>query len=284
MATPAVLALRSALNEDRSRLANLLHFETYVHRHLDWRRPLDWLGKEPYLVAEHSGELVAALACPPDPPGVSWIRLFAASRKPGREAAWKLLWGAAQEQLSESSEVVAIPLHDWFSDLLAESQFEHIDDVVVLDWQESYGFGSPNQKEKRAAIREMRSEDLLAVHAVDHAGFPPLWHHSLDTIQLAFNQAAVATVIELEHDIVAYQISTLSSQGLHLARLAVHPNWQGRHLALSLVENLQEHIIREDVPRLTVNTQQSNEPSLGLYKKAGFRLTGEAFPVYHFAT
>jgi len=32
--------------------------------------------------------------------------------------------------------------------------------------------------------------------------------------------------------------------------------------------------------RLTVNTQGINMPSLALYKKAGFKLTGEKLPVF----
>ena len=43
------LPVRTARPDDRQALANLIHFEVYVHRHLDWRHPLDWLGCQPYL-------------------------------------------------------------------------------------------------------------------------------------------------------------------------------------------------------------------------------------------
>jgi ribosomal-protein-alanine N-acetyltransferase len=80
--------------------------------------------------------------------------------------------------------------------------------------------------------------------------------------------------------VAAYQISTPSSQGLHLARLATHPNFQGRGLAKALILHVQEQVARRPHQRLTVNTQDNNIPSLGLYQKLGFKLTGEAFPVY----
>ncbi len=56
--------IRSAQAEDRQNLANLIHFEEHVHRHLDWRGPLDWIGSQPYLVYEQRKQLLAALSLP----------------------------------------------------------------------------------------------------------------------------------------------------------------------------------------------------------------------------
>ena len=54
--------------KDRTQLASLIHFSTYVHRHLDWRSPLDWIGHPPYYVLESNDRLIASLACSPDIP------------------------------------------------------------------------------------------------------------------------------------------------------------------------------------------------------------------------
>jgi ribosomal protein S18 acetylase RimI-like enzyme len=281
MATPAVLTLRKAQEEDRGRLANLLHFEAHVHRHLDWRHALDWLGRHPFLVAENSGRLGAALACPPDPPSIAWLRLFAVSARTTPSEAWKVLWPAAEEQLAEKvNQVVAIPLYGWFNELLSASQFEHVHNVVVLEWEPEFEKSLLNQGEQVADVRAMRNEDLASVLAVDNGGFPPLWQHSLETIQMAFAHCSNATIIEVEGEVAAYQISTISGQGLHLARLAVHPKWQGKHFAQSLVHKLQSEVGQLQKQRLTVNTQDINKPSLALYEKAGFKFTNESFPVY----
>src|SRR3989304_2504962 len=95
------MIVRSATNEDRQSLANLIHYEVYVHRHLDWRPPIDWVGRQPCLVAERNGHLIAALICPPDPPEVAWIRLFAVSQDAALEEAWNILWVRALNQLNE---------------------------------------------------------------------------------------------------------------------------------------------------------------------------------------
>ena len=85
------ISVRLAQNKDRRHLASLIHFSPWVHRHLDWRPPLDWIGHQPYLVAELDNQIVAALTCPPDPPEVAWIRLFAASNELPVEKAWSFL-------------------------------------------------------------------------------------------------------------------------------------------------------------------------------------------------
>ncbi|HRN50045.1 MAG TPA: GNAT family N-acetyltransferase [Anaerolineales bacterium] len=278
---PAVFPLRPAIEEDRSRLANLLHFETHVHRHLDWRLPLDWLGHSPFLVSEQSARILAALACPPDPPGVAWIRLFAVTTRVDIGAAWQGLWAEAHQTLAEMQvlEAAAIPLNEWFARELRATQFAHTHNVVVLNWNARQTVADrPGQ----GLVRPMAVGDLPAVYEVDKAAFVPLWQNPLQALEHAFEQAGYATVIEDEGRVVAYQISTLSAHGLHLARLATHPSAQGRGLALTLTTDLQRQVQKGNELRLSVNTQDNNQPSLALYKKLGFTLTGETFPVYEF--
>jgi ribosomal protein S18 acetylase RimI-like enzyme len=278
MASPAVLDIRPAEEKDRSRLTHLLHFETYVHRHLDWRQPVDWLGNQPYFVIERAGRVSAALACPPDPPNVAWIRLFACTSRLGATEAWELLWPEARAALRhlEAEQAVALPLHKWFRHLLEAHDFKHAHNVVVLDWQPTPDYEPP----KTHPVRAMRVSDLEAVQRVDNAAFPPLWRNSLNAVELSFKQAAYARVIEEDGRLAAYQISTPSSQGLHLARLAVDPDFQGRGLAFALGQDVKRHASQYAMQRVTVNTQTTNVASLGLYKKMGFDYTGDEYPVY----
>ena len=86
--TREAISVRLAQEKDRRHLANLIHFSNSVHRHLDWRSPLDWIGYQPYIVAEREGCILAALACPPDPPEVAWIRLLAVANEITAEEAF----------------------------------------------------------------------------------------------------------------------------------------------------------------------------------------------------
>jgi ribosomal protein S18 acetylase RimI-like enzyme len=238
------------------------------------------LGREPYYVLEAGERLNAALASPPDPPGVAWVRIFAVATRLDPNEAWTNLWTQTKERLAELEveSVAAIPLHDWFLKILANSKFLQAHHVVVLDWKTQ---GKSEAENNHLNIRKMTPSDLEGVFEVDKAAFLPLWQNSLEAVEMAFEQSGYATLIETDGKIAAYQISTRSSQGLHLARLATSPTFQGRGLATAIVKDVQKQA-RRNQDRLTVNTQDINTPSLALYKKLGFEFTGERFPVYQY--
>ncbi|MEN4100464.1 MAG: hypothetical protein ROW52_11115, partial [Anaerolineaceae bacterium] len=74
---PSDQSIRPATRQDRSLITSLLKYETMSHCHLDWRTPLDWLGSQPFWLIERNQRPLAALACPPDPPEIAWVRFFA---------------------------------------------------------------------------------------------------------------------------------------------------------------------------------------------------------------
>lgn len=280
MVIKAQAAVRQAESKDRQQLTNLLHFETEVHRHLDWRPPLDWIGQAPYLVAEMNNRLIAALACPPDPPDVAWIRMFVTNANTTADKAWKMFWPIIEAHFTGQPEtiVAAIPMQKWFSRLLVDNDFEHIHDVVMLMWES--GNKVIPEKKTPATIRAMRETDLEMVAELDAAAFGAIWYVSQDSLWLALQQSVIATVAEKDGKMVGYQISTPSPVGAHLARLAVHPDEQNLGTGFALLAQLMNQLYKGKGRRITVNTQDMNEHSLALYKKAGFTLTGEKYPVF----
>ena len=277
------LTVRSAGQEDQRSLAQLVHFETFVHRHLDYRAPLDWLGSELFLVLEQQERVEAALVCPPDPPKVAWIRLFAASRQLKPQKAWEAMWCQAKEELSRTPSVVwaaAIPLQNWFRSLLEKSQFSISHHIVMMKWE--------RQPIKNGAIpswlsiRSMMPDDLSAILIVDEAAFVPVWQNSLISLEVAFRQAGIATVAEIDGHIVGYQISTPTHMGGHLARLAVLPAFQGQGLGNALLLDLLTQFERRGALVVSVNTQKDNLASISLYKKNGFKYSGEEYPIFQY--
>jgi len=277
--------VRPAEMHDRQRIANIMHFEQYVHRHLGWRSPIEWVGRQPFLLAEEEGEPRAVLACPPDPPGVAWIHLFAVSGWEHLETYWDMLWEEARRALSEHQPVVcaALPLQPWFKRLLVRGGFQVATQVVMLSWDQAVA--PPPRALPGTRIRPMALDDLPAVHAVDAAAFELLWGHSLPMLESAYRQAAIATVAESQGRIVGYQMSTATGHwGGHLARLAVLPEHQGRGIGSALVRDVLNHFVNKRIGHVTVNTQQENAASLRLYRALGFRLTGERMAMYACST
>ena len=272
--------VRSALLTDQRQIANLMHFSPTIHRHLDWRYPLDWIGSAPFFVLENQGQIISALACPPDPPSIAWVRLFVNSGKLSLEESWQMLWDAARLDLAHKQgfTVAAIVLQDWYHSLLINSGFFSRQSIVMLerDQQAPVDIALP----AGFSIRGMFQYDLPAVAEVDAAAFQPLWQNSLPSLERAYPQAVLATVVEANGQVFGYQLSTRNPLGAHLARLAVCPELQGRGIGRALVADLIQQAQRRSMYHLTVNTQSDNSASLALYKKIGFQETGERYPVY----
>jgi ribosomal protein S18 acetylase RimI-like enzyme len=272
--------VRPAVIRDQQQIANLMFFETHVHRHLDWRTPLEWLGSPFYWVVENSSQIIAALACPQDPPGIAWVRLFAHAGHFSLTETWDALWETASQDLSQAggATVAVIALHEWLRDLVQTSGFDSTQEIVMLEWS---GLTLPQiMKPTGIFIRSMTVQDLPVVAEVDEVAFGPIWQNSLPALNKAFSQAGFATLAEMDGRIIGYQISTQNPFGAHLARLAVRPEMQGKGIGAALVADLTAELLRRGLTRLTVNTQDDNKTSLALYDRIGFRRTGEHYPVF----
>jgi ribosomal protein S18 acetylase RimI-like enzyme len=277
--------VRPAHPEDHQKLSSLIFYETHLHRHLDWRSPLEWLGDPFFWALDEGRQLSAALACPIEMDGIAWVRLFVFAGGWSAEHAWHVLWQTARADIAHAggAHVAVIAMQSWLQRILADSGFESRQQIVMLEWHHGSASQLWSESEAQAIrIRKMTQADLPAVQSVDAASFDPLWQNSLETLQRAFSQSLLATVAETEAGLVGYQISTGSGQRAHLARLAVHPNWQGRGMGRALLRDLFSKLVNNGIYKLSVNTQNDNVISLGLYQRMGFLRTGEQYPVYVF--
>ncbi len=273
--------VRPAELRDHHQLSNLIFFETRLHRHLDWRSPLEWLGAPYYWALDEGGQITAALACPEEIAGIAWVRLFVYAGRWAAENAWQLLWTTARQEigLAGGSKVAAIAIQPWFESILAASGFQSHQQIVLLEWRYQ---PSVERKPEGIHIRKMTEADLPDVEKTDAASFDPLWQNPLETLHRAFAQAYYATVAENEKGIIGYQLSTGGGQRAHLARLAVHPAGQGKGVGGALLSDLFTYLTYTSIPKLSVNTQSDNRVSLSLYQRMGFVRTGEQYPVYTF--
>jgi|UPI00046F568C N-acetylglutamate synthase-like GNAT family acetyltransferase len=273
------LIVRQAIPADYASLTALLETAPNLHRHLDWRPPLDWLGREPFFLVEQNKNILAALACPPDPANIAWIRLFAVHSSLPIQTAWNMLYPLVKAFNDRQPEIstAGIIIFPWFGDLLKNAGFRLHQEIVVLEWDNI--LPPPVYSNTLITIRTMEPPDLLDVARVDHLAFDPLWQNSQESLELALQQSSCATIAELAGEIVGYQISTSAGYSAHLARLAVLPEMQKRSIGYWLVRDLLERFSHQELYRVTVNTQDNNLASLALYQKLGFWLTGDRFQV-----
>jgi ribosomal protein S18 acetylase RimI-like enzyme len=274
------LQVRPAVLTDQRQISNLIHFSSTVHRHLDWRGPLEWIGSPPFYVLESRGEVVAALGCPPEPPSVAWVRLFVNSGRIPVQESWQVLWDRAHSDLIQKGQFVtaAIVLQEWLRDLLLSNGFTSHQSIVML----VRDGGAPIEKAMppEISIRSMMPYDLPAVADVDTSAFEVLWQNTFPVLERAYPQTVWPTLAEMSGEVIGYQLSTRNPLGVHLARLAVRPGMQGKGLGYALVASLIQQAGRHGISHLTVNTQSDNGTSLALYQRMGFRETGERYQVY----
>jgi ribosomal protein S18 acetylase RimI-like enzyme len=265
---------------DHSVLVDFLQGDTRIHRHLDWRPPIEWLGTHPFWAMERNGKIQSVIAVPDDPPGIFWVRIFACKEGLDLDHAWKILfekaWGEIQSQ--EAHLVAALAYEEWFNQLLKANGWVENQRVVLLKF---------TQRAKEMVdlsgdylLRPMVPADLDKVTEIDKRCFEPLWQQSKDATLKAYQQSSYSTVVEFQNEVVGYQVSTTASFNAHLARLAVLPEHRGKQIGSTLVQDMLFRFNQPLIKEITVNTQQDNASSQRLYLKLGFEKTGESFPIF----
>ena len=270
---------RQTTPADHRLVDTLLAGARWRHAHLDWLDAVDLLGHSPFLLATDHDRTSACLACPPDPPGFAWIRVFASNSELMPAEAWASLWPAASSRARQLGATIAAALsaEPWMVSLLRHSGFEETNCVVFLEHR---GLVPASPPPAGVRIRSYQPRDLDVLLDLDQQAFPGLWGYSLPVLSAAIEQAALVTVLEGSGEIVGYQLSTASALGAHLARLAVLPPHQGQGYGSALVQHLLHAFGLRGFDRVSVNTQADNRASLTLYRRLGFADLGQAYPVF----
>jgi ribosomal protein S18 acetylase RimI-like enzyme len=273
------IVIRKATFDDYAPLANFLSFEYFIHRHLDWRSALDWLGKHPFLVAERDNEILACFAAPNDVPDSTWVRLFACSASISRQEVWENFFEKALQLFNPNIEIIGVlAIENWLLHLIEKTKFQLSQEIIVFEKTINEFLDIKNRNDIQ--IRLMDSDDLKRVVNLDSICFPSLWQMPLETMNLAYLQSGYATVVENGEEIIAYQITTENFSSAHLARIAVLPAFQNNGIAGYLVSDLNNYYKKLGFSRITVNTQNDNKTSTLLYRKFGFTLLPDHYPVF----
>lgn len=278
MAAP-LTAIRPATLADWDAIQPLLTDAGYLHTHSDWHKPRAWLLRHPFMLAWSGGRLAGILAAPPDPPDLAWLRFAGVAAGFSGPKVLGELWAACRKELLaagvQRSAILTTNSH--LDELLPQWGFAASEEVLVLTHNTKVH--EPPLK-SAALIRRARPEDCDAVAAVDWTAFETPWRHSPGMVAAAMAQASFVTVALVDRTIVGHQFTTEGRSGAHMARLAVHPNWQGKHIGRALVDHMLRHYAESGVSPVGVNTQSNNAASLALYRALGFKLTGEGYQVW----
>ena len=260
---------------DRRDLMHLLHYDQYLHIHLDWNTVDEWINEPntPIFLAWEGKQAVGVMAASLPLGGASWIRLIALRPDLNADEILAALWASLKARLLElgTGEMAVLVLRPWVAACAEKLGFAQGNTIVTLRRE---GNTVPPALRSDVQILMGNWRETPAVVDIDHAAFAPVWRLNEASLRQAARSSASFTLAELDGQMVAYQISMLYTQDAHLSRLATIPEQQGQGIAATLLTAVIEQFARRGVDSMTVNTQQSNVQSLALYHRYGFQATG----------
>ncbi len=270
----SALQTRTLGPEDRAWLLDAIYTDPHTYYYPGWTSLHDWLedGWGWALLSEHTP--VAALVIVPESDTRGWLRLFLSRADVPRSLAWRLLWHIAAGPLREQGleQVVSLGGRGWVDRFFHHAGFRPAGQLRLLLWravsapEPTRGSGLPGVR-----LAPMLPGDVAAATQVDRLAFDPAWRLRPGLVQRAWEQARLALIARTADQLIGYALFSPSPQGAHLARLAVHPHWQGRGVGRALVRAGLQRLAREDpTVWVSVNTQADNRPALRLYASLGF--------------
>ncbi len=266
---------------DFSAMRIFFNSSIHLHQHLDWHSPNERLHFTPFWLAERNNSIIGAFCSPILNHQISWIQLFAIKKMISQSKAWHGLFEAFEKFCKETEseiQVFTLAYYPWYLKLLENSGFQPAYSIVTL---ENEGIYLPDFRFNTSdySLQHITLENFPQVHQLDALAFDLPWQMTDAALLKAFRSSIYATMITRHNHIVGYQITTEGDNTLHLARIAVHPDFQNQGIAGYLIHDLVLFMKRFHFKCLSVNTQSNNHASLALYRKMGFYKTGSSIPV-----
>lgn len=254
-----------------------------VHIHLDWHDTELWLDSYdmPIKLAWHDDQLVGVMATSIPLYDTCWLRLVAVADGERVLDVLRVLWARLTADLRQLGihTVAVLIVNEWLKPVVPHFNFIYQEDIVTLR-REGRHIPRARSDTNNYEIRVAEDYDLRQMAEIDQSAFRPPWQLSYEDLRQARRISTHCTVALDQDEVIGYQLSTLYRRSGHLARLAVHPDYQGQGIGGALLENLIRHFVQRSILTLTVNTQASNNTSQRLYLRYGFQLNGYDLPVW----
>ncbi len=266
---------------DRSAVRDLFQQPHHLHSQLDWYEADLWLEQSSARAWTiwQGQRLAGVVGMSETLSGAVWLRLALFRLGTDVTSLLRHTWGIITPVLraSDATQVVVLIGDDWWLLHFAALGFTAFDEVVTL---RRASMNLPEIQQSPIQVRGLTSPDMPTVMEIDREAFVSPWQMPPSDVRQAERMSASAMVAVLDGRLVGFQFSTFYFDGAHLARLAVHPDAQGRGVGHALMTDLILRMARRSVYIITVNTQLTNTSSQRLYQRFRFARTGYDLPVW----
>lgn len=265
---------------DRRAIRDLMDQPSHLHSQLDWYEVDAWIQQPSARVWTiwQGQRLVGVLGVSETIARAVWLRLAIVRAEVDVDALLRGAWDVIMPVLraSGAEQVAVLVGEEWWLPHFGALGFTPYDEVVTL---RRASMLLPTQQSS-IQVRSVLTPDMPAILAIDQAAFVAPWHMSGADLRQAERMCASGSVALVDGKVVGFQFSTFYFDGAHLARLAVHPDYQGRGVGHALMADLILRMSRRSVYVFTVNTQLTNTGSQRLYQLFCFERTGYDLPVW----
>lgn len=265
---------------DQVELLTFLNGSNLAYEHLDWFPSKSRLAEQSTFCLYSQDQLEAILSVAPDTQDFAWLRFFFTRRDGKQRSNYKILIRHALSWLKEQGvpRLFSLASSDWYENLLIENGFQVQNRLISLVTSQLTGV--TREPSINAQIRPMRLSDLVEIGQLDKLCFSAPWQFNQASLEKSYLLGAYASLATIAKKPIAYQITTRFLDHLHLARVAVRPDWRGHGIAKALLYDLEAHFEDNEIESISVNTQVDNLDSLKLYASLGFKQEGNLLPVY----
>lgn len=129
------------------------------------------------------------------------------------------------------------------------------------------------------SIEKLKEEHLASVQKLEATCFSDPW--SEGSLKMFMQDGGRGLVCLLDGIPVAYCGALTVLDEADIARIATLPEFRRMGLAGKLLDALFKLCASENIKRVTLDVRESNSPALGLYRSAGFTVTGRRRDYYN---
>lgn len=218
----------------------------------------------------------------PDAPTRAYVRAWAVQR-PMRPVAvlreMLHLIQAAVAQPAPGVQIICYGSDPWVNHSLSENGFVEAEQVQFYELDRlPRRVAALPAPPADVRLTPGHPDHLTELARMDAAAFPPLWHFGTKDLFEMLVRCRVQ-IAWCDGRMVGYTaVCTNNRSEVQLARLAVHPAWQGKGVGRLLLSDTIRYAAQE-FERLVLNTQTTNHRSQKLYQGFGFRPIGLPIPV-----
>lgn len=281
------LTIKEAEKGDKAQLTPFLEQAFFRHLHADWYEPLFWFG-EPNavtLISEREGKLAGALIVAADPPPAAWIRAAAfdymgLSRNQIKIQFLEMIERAAASLGQQGiTDLCWMSPRRWAEPWLVDAGFR-LHTTMVTYRKADLRLPTLPSPPPEIKFRPVLPEDMRALALIEETAYHPIWRHSQRGLHKAWRSALVFDVVLCEEQVIGFQHSTRASQDdAHLARITIHPDFQGQGIGSHLLARAIRQYERMGIKHVTLNTQSENIQAQKMYNRFGFQPTHYRWPL-----